>query len=147
MQPARGRRYASLSAVALLIAAALAGCGQSCPELTCSDRVTFQPTDSASAVWGEGQFEFEACVDDLCESAKLTIGLNGPRGQMPEVSAESGTFDPDEPHGVTLSVADADGILYFTSQPAVEFEEFKPNGPRCAPTCAIALIAIDPTAP
>lgn len=145
----RGRRHVGIWVVLLLLTTNLAGCGQSCTDVACSDRVTVQVPDNTATAWGSGRFVAELCLGDLCNSKPLRVGPDGLRwGQEPELFAEPGTFDTGRTHTVSLTVADRDGnVVYFTSKDAVTLATHQPNGSRCPPTCATAVIGVDPAQP
>jgi hypothetical protein len=142
-------RSLSLCAVLVVVAQAIVGCGRGCTLLGCSDMVRYAIPDAVFAAWdaeGLTPVAVETCVGDLCQVTEVTLTANGTPRQTPEFILDPGSLNTGDAYITRLTVTASDGQILFTqSDVDVALEEWTPNGPGCEPTCATAVIGVEPT--
>ena len=120
-----------------------------CTATGCDDSVGYMIPDEAYVAWGAERrvpVVVETCIDEECQTAEVTVSWKGEsRVDGGAVHFDDGTLDLDGRHTVRLKVTDPLGMVrYARADSGVTLSKAQPNGPGCAPTCAVWLLAIEP---
>jgi len=141
-------RLLSVCVVLVAVASSIVGCGKGCNLAGCSDKVWYEIPDAAFAAWdaeGLTPVSVETCVGDLCQVVDVRVSGRGTPRTTPEFVLDAGSLKTDDTPTTRLTVTASDGQTLFTRSDAdVTLDEWTPNGPGCEPTCAVAVIGVDP---
>lgn len=142
-------RLLSICVVLIAVAPSIVGCGKGCSLAGCDDKVWYEIPDAAFAAWdseGLTPVNVETCVGDLCQVTEVRVSARATPRTTPEFTLDPGTLDTADLHATRLTVTASDGqVLYTRSDVDVALDEWTPNGPGCEPTCATAVIGVDPS--
>lgn len=86
-----------------------------------------------------GQVVITGCLDGTCQET-YTFGRDDEDaflGLLPGI-----VLDPEAPHRISVTLADADRRALLEIDREVELKEYRPNGKGCDPVCYRASIVI-----
>ena len=119
------------------------GCGRVCTLVGCNDSIRWElPTE----VFETGRrVTITACAAGECQTRVVSVSDQASSSGEPDfwLVLDPGTLDRSGPVDATITVTDARGAVLFTRSDLVSLDEYRPNGPRCLPTCGVGIVLLE----